>query len=243
MQRTNFRGGCVELLGLGDEPPQRPVQENLVHVDTVATFTPASPLASDTTYTATVSGAQTSSGATMSSPYSWNFTTAGSQCPCSLWSSTTRPSTASSGDTSAVNVGVEFTPSTKGWISGIRFYKGSGNTGTHIGALWTASGTLLGQVTFTNESASGWQQANFSSPVAVTAGTTYIASYLAPSGDYSIDGAYFASNGVTNGPLVAPQSSAVSLGNGVYIYGNSVVFPGNTYNASNYWVDVVFTEP
>jgi methionine-rich copper-binding protein CopC len=211
--------------------------------DTVATFTPGSSLAPDTTYTATVSGAQTSSGATMSSPYSWSFTTAGSQCPCSLWSSTTQPSIASSGDTSAVNLGVEFTPSASGWISGIRFYKGSGNTGTHIGALWTTSGSLLGRVTFTNESASGWQQADFSSPIPVTAGTTYVASYLAPSGDYSIDSAYFASKDVTNGPLTAPQSSAVSLGNGVYNYGSSVTFPNNTYNASNYWVDVVFTAP
>jgi hypothetical protein len=142
-----------------------------------------------------------------------------------------------------VNLGVEFTPSASGWITGIRFYKGSGNTGTHVGALWTTGGSLLGQVTFTNESASGWQQANFSSPIAVTAGTTYVASYLAPSGDYSVDSAYFASNGVTNGPLTAPQSSAVSPGNGLYGYGGSLTFPSNTYNATNYWVDVVFTKP
>jgi hypothetical protein len=211
--------------------------------DTVATFTPTSSLAPDTTYTATVSGAQTSSGARMSSPYSWSFTTAGSQCPCSLWPSTAQPSIATSGDTSALNLGVEFTPSANGWIAGIRFYKGSGNTGTHIGALWTTGGSLLGRVTFTNESASGWQQANFSSPIPVTAGTTYIASYLAPSGGYSIDSAYFASTSVTNGPLTAPRSSAVSLGNGVYTYGSSPTFPNNTYNATNYWVDVVFTEP
>src|SRR5215472_14086122 len=210
---------------------------------TVATFTPASSLAPDTTYTATVSGAQTSSGATMSSPYSWSFTTAGSQCPCSLWSSTATPSVASAGDTAAVNLGVEFTPSTNGWITGIRYYKGSGNTGTHVGSLWTSSGTLLGQVTFGNESASGWQQANFSSPIAVTAGTTYFASYFAPSGGYSVDSAYFASTGVTNGPLTAPQSSAVSLGNGLYGYAGSPGFPSSSYNGTNYWVDVVFTAP
>ena len=122
----------------------------------------------------------------MSSPYSWTFTTAGSQCPCShLVPSTAQPSVASSGDTSAVNLGVQFTPSVNGWITGIRFYKGAGNTGTHIGSLWTTGGTLLGQVTFTNESASGWQEADFSSPIAVTAGTTYVASYFAPNGDYS----------------------------------------------------------
>ena len=210
--------------------------------DTVATFTPSSPLKADTTYTATVSGAQTSSGATMSSPYSWTFNTAGSECPCTLWASTTQPSVASANDPSAVNLGVEFTPSVNGWITGIRFYKGTGNTGTHVGSLWTTSGTLLGQVTFTNESASGWQEADFSSPIAVTAGTTYVASYFAPAGGYAYNSAYFASAGVTNGPLTAPESSAVSLGNGTYAYGGSPAFPNNTYNATNYWVDVVFTE-
>ena len=77
----------------------------------------------------------------------------------------------------------------------------------------------------------------------MTAGTTYVASYLAPSGGYSVDSAYFASQGVTNGPLTAPQSSAVSLGNGMYGYASSLTFPNNSFNATNYWVDVVFTEP
>ena len=55
-------------------------------------------------------------------------------------------------DPKAVNVGVKFTATENGYITGIRFYKGASNTGTHVGSLWTASGTLLGQVTFTNES-------------------------------------------------------------------------------------------
>jgi Domain of unknown function (DUF4082)/Bacterial Ig-like domain len=210
--------------------------------DTVATFTPTNSLAADTTYTATVS-AQNTFGTPMASPYSWTFTTAGAQCPCSIWPSTAQPSVASANDTSALNLGVQFTTSVNGWIAGIRFYKGAGNTGTHVGSLWTSAGTLLGQVTFTNESASGWQVAYFSSPIPVTAGTTYIASYFAPSGGYSDDSAYFANTGVTNGPLTAPQSSAVSPGNGLYAYGSSPAFPTSTYNATNYWVDVVFTEP
>ena len=69
-----------------------------------------------------------------------------------------------------------------GWITGIRFYKGSGNTGTHTGSLWTANGMLLATGTFTNESSQGWQKLDFSTPVAVTAGTTYVASYFAPNG-------------------------------------------------------------
>ena len=43
--------------------------------DTVATFTPASPLAAGTTYTVTISGAKDSNGQTMLSPYTYTFTT------------------------------------------------------------------------------------------------------------------------------------------------------------------------
>ena len=89
-------------------------------------------------------------------------------------------------DPNSVELGVKFQASQDGTITGIRFYKGPQNTGTHVADLWTASGTLLASVTFTNESASGWQQVNFSNPVAITAGTTYVASYHT-SGDYSAD--------------------------------------------------------
>jgi hypothetical protein len=210
--------------------------------DTVATFTPASPLAADTTYTATASEAQNAFGTPMGSPYSWTFTTAGAQCPCSIWPDSAQPSVTSVADTSSLNLGVKFTTDVNGWIAGIRFYKGTGNAGTHIGSLWNSSGTLLGQVTFTNESVSGWQQAYFSSPVPVTAGTTYIVSYYAPNGGYSYDAAAFGSTGVDSPPLHALPSSS-SGGNGLYLYSSSPSFPTNSYNATNYWVDPVFTEP
>ena len=98
-------------------------------------------------------------------------------------------------------------------------------------------------MTSPSEPASGWQEADYSSPIAVTAGTTYVASYLAPNGGYSYDSAAFAGAGLTSGLLTAPQSSAVSPGNGVYAYGGSAVFPSGSFNATNYWVDVVFTLP
>ena len=40
---------------------------------------------------------------------------------------------------------------------------------------------------------------------------------------------------VTNGPLTALANG------GVYAYGSSSTFPSNSFNASNYWVDVVYT--
>src|SRR3712207_7400644 len=44
------------------------------------------------------------------------------------------------------------------------FYKGSKNTGTHTGHLWTNTGTMLSEVVFTGETASGWQQATLPAP-------------------------------------------------------------------------------
>jgi hypothetical protein len=156
-----------------------------------------------------------------------------------LFSPSAIPTNVTENDPNAVDLGVKFQASTSGTIIGIRFYKGPQNTGTHIGDLWNTSGTLLASATFTNETASGWQQVNFSSPISITAGTTYIASYEAPVGEYSADLNYFA-NSLTNGPLIAPSSSS-SGGNGVYAYGSANLFPNSTFSASNYWVDVVFS--
>ena len=103
-----------------------------------------------------------------------------------------------------------------------------------------ATGRSSAQATFTNETASGWQQADFSTPVAVKPDTTYVAAYLAPNGHYSDDLAGPAARAVDNPPLHAPGDAA-RRGNGVYAYGSQPSFPTNTYNATNYWVDVVFT--
>ncbi|WP_376717287.1 DUF4082 domain-containing protein [Bradyrhizobium sp. 62B] len=151
----------------------------------------------------------------------------------SLFGTTDAPTAPNSGDTSPVEVGVKFTASVNGTITGLRFYKGSLNTGPHIADLWSSTGALLATATFTNETASGWQQVNFSNPVAITAGTTYVASYHT-NGNYSGTQNYFASS-LANGQLTAPAGS-----NGVYAYGSGSAFPTNSFKSSNYWVDVVF---
>jgi hypothetical protein len=150
------------------------------------------------------------------------------------------PINVDSGDGSAITVGMKFTASANGSVTGIRFYKASTNAGTHVAALWSATGTLLASATFTGETASGWQQVYFSSPVSVTAATTYVASVYDPAGHYSSSPGAF-STSVTNGPLatVANGTSA----NGVYTYGAGNTFPSSSYNATNYWIDVFYTSP
>ncbi|NML18839.1 DUF4082 domain-containing protein [Azohydromonas sp. G-1-1-14] len=181
------------------------------------------------------------SGNLQGTPASRSVTVTPMACPCTAFSSSSTPNTPSDPDGATVNVGVKFRTDQNGYITAIRFYKGSGNTGTHVGALWRAdTGALLATTTFVNETATGWQQANFSSPVPVTAGVVYVASYRAPNGHYAADTGYFSSAGVDSGPLHLLRDG-VNGGNGVYAYGgSSVLFPSSTYQASNYWVDVVF---
>ena len=56
------------------------------------------------------------------------------------WDAGTVPPVASENDPNAVELGVKFTVDAVGAITGIRFYKGAENTGTHVGNLWSSSG-------------------------------------------------------------------------------------------------------
>jgi Domain of unknown function (DUF4082) len=160
----------------------------------------------------------------------------------SIWGASETPITASENDPGAVEVGVKFKVDVDGIIEGIRFYKGKGNTGRHIGNLWTSKGRLLASATFTNETASGWQQVKFSQPVAINKKTVYVASYYAPKGHYASDEQFFSDSSVDNGPLHLLKTG-VSGENGVYAYGKKSSFPKSSYLSSNYWVDVIFNKP
>ncbi|MFI5088974.1 MAG: N,N-dimethylformamidase beta subunit family domain-containing protein, partial [Terriglobales bacterium] len=161
-------------------------------------------------------------------------------CPCTIWPSSAAPTHGDPGPDASVELGVKFQADFAGTITGIRFYKFATNTGTHVGNLWSSSGTLLASGTFTTESASGWQEVDFTTPVAITANTVYIASYHTDVGHYAADSQYFASAGFDNPPLHALQNG-VSGGNGLFGYGTGNVFPSSTFNSANYWVDLVYT--
>ncbi len=157
-----------------------------------------------------------------------------------IWPSNPVPAIEDGGDPGAVELGVKFRSDVPGFITGLRFYKSAANTGTHVGSLWSSAGENLGTVTFTGETASGWQQATFATPVAIEANTVYVASYFAPNGHYSGDLSYFLTEGVDTPPLHALEDG-VAGGNGAYAYGATSIFPTNTYRSLNYWVDVVFS--
>src|SRR5262245_53585795 len=153
----------------------------------------------------------------------------------SLFGATAVPDSAAQVDTGSLELGVRFSASTSGTVTGVRFWKNSINIGPHTAHLWSSTGSLLASATFANETATGWQTILFPTPVPITAGTTYTASYHT-NGMYSATPGYFASPR-TNGSLTAPVNA------GVYAYSSTPVFPSQSFNSDNYWVDVLFSVP
>ena len=210
-----------------------------------ATFSPTSALAASATYSISARGGSSDPrvkdivGNALAATFTSTFTTAAPvTCPCSIWDpANATPAIADTGDGNAVELGMKFRAEADGFITGLRYYKSAANSGTHLANLWSASGTLLASTSFIAETASGWQEATFSAPVAITANTTYVASYHTNTGHYAVTGGYFASAGVDTPPLHALANPASA--NGVFLYGASG-FPTGSYNATNYWIDVVF---
>ena len=160
------------------------------------------------------------------------------QTPVSIFGNAV-PTNAVEADYNAVTLGVKFWSSQAGTISAIRFYRGAKSPTGYVARLYSASGGLLGTVTLSTEPGPvpGWQTAILPTPISISANTTYVAAYYTPNGQYA-DGYYGLKTGIVSGSLNVPASSTVG-GNGVYYYG--LGFPSSTWEASNYYVDVLFT--
>lgn len=135
-------------------------------------------------------------------------------------------------DTAATTVGTKFTVATAGKVMGVEFFRvDSQNRATTV-QLWGSGSTALATASGV-PSTNGWVRANFATPVSVSPGTTYTASYFAPSGHYShrLHGWDVARTG---GDLTAP------VGAGLYRYGSSAAKPNSLYQNEDYFVTPVF---
>ncbi len=152
-----------------------------------------------------------------------------------LWEDDVAPVALTDGDTSAVELGMKFRVNVDGAINAIQFYETAESDGAHPVSLWTADGQQLATQNYKGGSGAGWREVAFDQPVNVQAGETYVASYHAPQGRYAVTDDFFWQS-VDGGEITAPDHA------GVYNYGAAGSFPDHSYRASNYWVDVVFTD-
>ncbi|MEH2263611.1 N,N-dimethylformamidase beta subunit family domain-containing protein [Nostoc sp.] len=143
------------------------------------------------------------------------------------------PSVPNATDNASYELGMKFRSAKRGQVSAIRFWKAASETGTHIGKIWNATGTLLTSVTFSNETASGWQEQLLATPVNIQANTTYVVSVNANT--YYVATYDELASSIVNGDL----SSVADGNNGVYNT-NPNSFPTSSYRNSNYYRDITF---
>ena len=124
-------------------------------------------------------------------------------------------------------------------MTGIRFYKGLANTGTHVGSLWNDAGELLASATFSSETRQRLAAREIRQPRSKSSRSrpTWPATWR-PNGHYSATPLAFCFVGTSNAPLEALASPISS--NGVFAESATSTFPTSSGNGTNYWVDVDF---
>ena len=175
-----------------------------------------------------------------------------------LWPDSQVPGIPGAADSQPILLGTRFAVNVDGWVTHLRFWKhfqntpyGNGWTGRpmflwkFLGAgAWTQIASVISYAE--DEVVDGWQNTPLATPVALEVGELYTVSCTAPAMVYSAQGAYFTTDYTPGGGLWAPSSDSIG-GNGVYHYLNpgddpGTLCPGNTFNATTYFIDVVFTD-
>jgi hypothetical protein len=118
------------------------------------------------------------------------------------------PTLALRADATAEQVGVRFSASVDGTVSGIRAYVGDDAGVSHTGYLWAPDQTLLATVSFAGEAVDGWRTATVDPAVALTARAEYRVTIQSSSGKYARLPSGPISP-VSNGSLSSPASGGV----------------------------------
>ena len=130
-----------------------------------------------------------------------------------------------------LELGVNLSTSSTQNITELKYYKFAASSALHTAHVWDASGNLLATQDFVNETASGWQTLTLTSPVLMSAGSSFTVSVL--STDYYFPYDSFPAP-VSGSPLTVLKS--------VYNYTSTAAFPQLTVGA-NYAVDLTVENP
>lgn len=159
-----------------------------------------------------------------------------STTPCSLFTGKT-PNQVQD-NLAPIQLGVRFFSDINGSLTAIKFFKpATDKTVVHTVNLWnTTTRTVIASAVTTSETASGWQTATFSSPVAIVAATQYVASYGSPGPFNFVRPAFTTQYDAT--PLHAVADST-GTPDGPFASGTN--YPNVSFQATNYFIDIVFT--
>ena len=196
-----------------------------------ATVTPSNGVAS-VTFTPTSSGTATMTASATGLADGTGSLTVGAIPDQTVFTSQI-PSLADTSDGgTSYELGMKVQSAAAGYIKAIRYFKSPSETGTHEGRIWSSAGVSLATVTFSNETASGWQEQALDTPLSIQPNTTYVVSVNANS-NFA-----FTSSGLATTIVNGDLSSLADGNNG--IFGSPGTFPASSWNNSNYFRDIVF---
>jgi hypothetical protein len=172
-----------------------------------------------------------------------------------LWPNLPIPPNMIQDTASNFTLGTEFILSINSTLNNIWYYSPPGVTQLPTAcAIWVVStqtivpGSLNNSPVWSGAAGSGWVKCSFTSltllpgdyKVSVFNGAAIPSYWNNATLNYWSTGQ--GSNGIRNGPLYAPNNTnATSPGQDTYNLGTTLTYPGTTFSASNYWVDVEVT--
>ncbi|WPY95393.1 DUF4082 domain-containing protein [Limimaricola variabilis] len=160
----------------------------------------------------------------------------------SLFGSADRPALIKTSDPTDYELGVKFRAEAAGSVTALRYWRGAedaSDTDIRTLNLWGGDGVKLASKTVTSAPGEvGWQVAVLDTAINIDPTRTYVASY-GTTQNYAFSSGFFASEWVGPGGHLSAPSGPASNGNGVFSAGSTGFFPEQTYQSSNYWVDVI----
>jgi|SRR5664279_5774772 len=162
--------------------------------------------------------------------------------PTNVFTTQTPPGLAAN-DGQPLTVGMRFSVSVPGQITGVRFWQNAIMSGSHTVALY-ANGGGAPLATATASDATGfpsrWRTISFATPFTVVPGTTYVVATFMANNVYVFSTGDFIAP-IDNTTLVGLQHNPPANPNAVYDYGPALQFPTSFFTpGTNYWVDPVF---
>lgn len=149
-------------------------------------------------------------------------------------------------DAYAISLSMEFTVSADCEVTHLHYWRGASDVPSgQAGRIYqVGNSTALASVNFASDVGVGWQTAALSTPLALSAGTSYFVTVYFPTGRFASTANFWdtgaGASGRTNGILSAPNNASATsgIGQSPFSFGIDAYPYSAAVSATNYWVDV-----